>query len=65
MTRASADAVLTPAEVAKLMRVDVKTVSRWATAGKLSSFRTPGGHRRFYEAEVRALMNGTRAERRP
>ena len=41
------DALLTPAEVAALFRVDPKTVTRWAKAGKLSSIRTLGGHRRY------------------
>lgn len=50
--------LLTPAEVAVLFRVDPKTVTRWAQAGKLSSIRTLGGHRRFREAEVRALLAG-------
>ena len=31
------DTLLTPAEVAALFRVDPKTVTRWAKAGKLSS----------------------------
>ena len=48
---------LTPREVSNIFRVDSKTVSRWADTGKLSSIRTPGGHRRFLEAEVRALLN--------
>jgi excisionase family DNA binding protein len=52
--------LMTPAEVAAAFRVDSKTVSRWAKAGKISSTRTPGGHRRFPEAEVRALLNGGR-----
>lgn len=47
--------LLTPAEVAVMLRVDPKTVTRWARAGKLSSIRTPGGHRRYSEAEVRAF----------
>jgi excisionase family DNA binding protein len=51
------DALLTPGEVAAKFRVDPKTVTRWAKAGKLSSIRTPGGHRRFRESEVRALLN--------
>jgi excisionase family DNA binding protein len=38
--------LLTPAEVAAMFRVDPKTVTRWARAGKLSSIRTLGGHRR-------------------
>ena len=49
-------ALLTPAEVAAIFRVDPKTVTRWANAGKLSAVRTLGGHRRFYEGEVRSLL---------
>ena len=50
--------LLTPGEVASLFRVDPKTVTRWAAAGRISSIRTPGGHRRFPESEVRALLRG-------
>jgi excisionase family DNA binding protein len=49
--------LLTPAEVAALFRVDPKTVTRWAKAGKLNSIRTLGGHRRYREVEVRALLS--------
>lgn len=52
--------LLTPAEVASLFRVDPKTVTRWAKLGKLSSTRTLGGHRRFDEEEVMALLAGAR-----
>jgi excisionase family DNA binding protein len=48
--------LLTPGEVATLFRVDPKTVTRWATAGRIGSIRTPGGHRRFRESEVKALL---------
>lgn len=54
----SGDGLLTPAEVAALFRVDPKTVTRWATAGKLTSLRTLGGHRRYRAAEVHALLLG-------
>jgi excisionase family DNA binding protein len=50
------DRLLTPAEVARLFRVDPKTVTRWAAAGKLNSTRTLGGHRRFLASDVRALL---------
>ena len=50
--------LLTPGEVANLFRVDPKTVTRWAAAGRIGSIRTPGGHRRFRESEVRALLTG-------
>jgi excisionase family DNA binding protein len=52
------EALLTPAEVAALFRVDPKTVTRWAKAGKLSAIRTLGGHRRYRAAEVQALLAG-------
>ena len=55
--------LLTPAEVASLFRVDPKTVTRWAKAGKLTSIRTLGGHRRYREDEVRALLSGIPAQR--
>ncbi len=55
------EALLKPAEVAALFRVDPKTVSRWAKTGKLSAVRTLGGHRRFREAEIRALVDQSAA----
>lgn len=51
-----AERLLTVGEVAALFRVDPKTVTRWASAGRIGSIRTPGGHRRFRETEVRALL---------
>jgi excisionase family DNA binding protein len=50
------DQLMTPAEVAAMFRVNPKTVTRWARAGKLSAVRTLGGHRRFRSSEVRALF---------
>lgn len=50
--------LLTPAEVAFLFRADIKTVTRWAKNGKLASVRTPGGHRRYFRAQVDALLRG-------
>lgn len=56
MTDGSADQLLTPSEVAARFRVDPKTVTRWANAGKISSIRTLGGHRRFRATEVEDLL---------
>ncbi len=56
---AAQERLLTPAEVASLFRVDPKTVTRWAKAGKLTSIRTLGGHRRYKESEVKQLLNAT------
>ena len=50
------EVLLTPSEVAALFRVDPKTVTRWAKAGKLTSIRTLGGHRRYKESEVKNLL---------
>lgn len=60
-TRTTEEELLTPSEVAKLFRVDPKTVTRWAKSGKLSSIRTLGGHRRYRATEVRALLDGQQA----
>ena len=51
------EVLLTPAEVASLFRVDPKTVTRWAKAGKLTAVRTLGGHWRYRQSEVQSLLN--------
>lgn len=49
--------LLTPADVAKLFRVDPKTVTRWALHGRLAgAIRTPGGHRRWRAEDIRKLL---------
>jgi len=46
--------------------VDQSTLRRWSDAGKVPVFRTPGGHRRYAEADLRRLVgDGPRAEERP
>ena len=52
----SPEALLTPSEVAALFRVNPKTVTRWARAGKLNAIRTLGGHRRFKASEIRKCL---------
>jgi excisionase family DNA binding protein len=56
--------LLTPAEVAAIFRVDPKTVTRWASAKppRISSIRTPGGHRRFRWSEVRRALEDRERE---
>ncbi|MCY9784951.1 BldC family transcriptional regulator [Nocardiopsis sp. EMB25] len=53
------ESLLTPAEVAAMFHVAPATVTRWAKSGKLRSFRTLGGHRRYCEVEVRSFLYGT------
>jgi len=51
---------LRTAEVADLLHVSPKTVSRWAKEGKLPFLKTLGGHRRYPEAEIRELATELR-----
>ena len=52
----SENELLTPSEVAVMFRVNPKTVTRWARAGKISAVRTLGGHRRFRADEIRRFL---------
>jgi excisionase family DNA binding protein len=53
---------LRPAEVADLLSVSPKTVTRWAKEGKLPFMKTLGGHHRYPEAEIRELAEELREE---
>jgi predicted site-specific integrase-resolvase len=57
-TRRKFPEVMNTGEVGAAFGVDPHSVTRYANTGKLRSFRTPGGHRRFYRAEVEALLAG-------
>ncbi len=54
--------LLTPGQVAALLHVDPRTVTRWAAAGRLRAVRTPGGHRRYFRSEVLAIASGPRPD---
>ena len=47
---------LSSGEVAVLLHVSPKTVSRWATQGLLPCLVTLGGHRRFRLADVEEIV---------
>ena len=53
---------LKPSEVASLFveaglfKVPLSTLRSWASAGKITSARTVGGHRRYRESEALALV---------
>lgn len=63
MNHTEPDRLLTPSEVAKRLRVDPKTVSRWAAAGQLNGIRTPGGQWRFRKTDIDALVDFEGANR--
>ena len=52
---ASKATYLLPSEVAEVLLVSPKTVTRWAKEGKLASRRTLGGHRRYARADIESL----------
>lgn len=56
MTATLSEKLLTPGQVAATFRVTSKTIAHWADAGKLSCIRTLGGHRRYYEDEIQAVL---------
>jgi excisionase family DNA binding protein len=50
--------LMTPAQVAAVFGVSPKTVNTWARTGKITPVLTPGGHRRYWDNEVRAVLTG-------
>lgn len=57
---------LTIHEACAFLGVDQSTLRRWSDSGKVPVFRTPGGHRRYAEADLRALVgDGARLQERP
>ena len=53
---------LTITEASALLGINPNTLRMWANGGQIRAFRTPGGHRRFNEADVRALAEPTQAQ---
>ena len=49
---------LTLGQACRVLGVDESTLRRWADAGQVHAFRTPGGHRRFAEADIQELLTG-------
>lgn len=54
----ASDRWLTLGQACRLLNVDESTLRRWADAGQVRTFRTPGGHRRFAESDVRSIVDG-------
>ena len=49
-------------QVADILKVSPKTVSRWAKEGKLPFLKTLGGHRRYPASEIRQLAEELRVQ---
>ncbi len=47
----------------RLVGVGPDTLRRWADSGKVQSFQTPGGHRRFLRSSLEAMINAPRRHR--
>jgi len=54
--------LLRAGEVAALLQVSRRSVAVWANRGLIPFIETPGGHRRFRAADVRALIERTQRE---
>ncbi len=52
------DRWLTLGQACRVLGVDESTLRRWADAGHVRVFRTPGGHRRFAQSDVDELLSG-------
>jgi excisionase family DNA binding protein len=46
---------------ARLLGVDADTLRRWADAGRIEAFTTPGGHRRFSQRSIDGLIAARRS----
>lgn len=47
----------------RLVGVGADTLRRWADSGKVESYTTPGGHRRFLRSSLEAMINAPRRHR--
>ena len=48
----------TPAEAAEILSVHQRTLRRWVDAGRLTAYRTPGGHTRYRRSDIAVLLEG-------
>ena len=48
--------LLTSSEVGALLQVNPSSVNKWVSQGRITAFRTPGGHRRIRAADLVAFL---------
>jgi diguanylate cyclase (GGDEF)-like protein/excisionase family DNA binding protein len=63
--RATGEGWLRLGDAAAELGVSLNTLRRWSDAGKLTVYRSPGGHRRYRRADVEALLRAESAAEAP
>jgi excisionase family DNA binding protein len=59
------DGWLRVADAAGLLGVSLNTLRRWTDAGRLSCYRSPGGHRRYRTEDIESLLEQQSAASAP
>ena len=52
-----------PCEACKVLKITTRTLYNWEQAGRISSTKTLGGHRRYCWKDVLALADGSKSEK--
>lgn len=55
------DRLMSTSEVAQILGVSHATIKRWTDDGTLPCFRSPGGHRKFRDRDIREFVSRGRA----
>ncbi|HUF07476.1 MAG TPA: helix-turn-helix domain-containing protein [Candidatus Binatia bacterium] len=63
LTQDAEDPWLPLGAASRLVGVGPDTLRRWADTGKVQSYQTPGGHRRFLRSSLEAMINAPRRHR--
>ena len=56
MTRAVASKWISLGRACEILGVNESTLRHWADSGRLRTFRTPGGHRRFFAEDIEGFV---------
>lgn len=54
--------LMTPREAAAILRIEPKSLGRWADANLIRHTRLPSGHRRYHADHVREIAERMRGE---
>ena len=61
LTHAESPLGLSTSQAAHALGVSLGTIRRWSDLGYLQSYRTPGGQRRFSEAQIEQFVGSLQA----